>query len=92
MWLVGAISQDELEAVRKHKPEWDIREIQKDGLNLMLDPDYLGVEDDPEEGDDVYIAVFIDQDLDKQLEKWNEDINLIKLYYIWVKNHEKTYD
>jgi hypothetical protein len=73
MFLVGAISKKELEEVRTHENKWDIQIVTKEGLNKMLDPNFnpANYESDYDEDDELYICVFIDNDISAQLKAWN---------------------
>jgi len=75
MFLVGAITKEELEEVRSHENSWEIQVITKDGVNKMLDPNFNPANYEPEEDDnDLYICVFIDNDISAQLKTWDEEI------------------
>jgi len=71
MWLIGQVSQEEIEVMEEQG--WDVEEVDKTHFNKSLDPHY-----NPEEDADIndhdgekLVAVFIDNDMSKQLTTWH---------------------
>ena len=94
MWLVGAITKEELEQVRLQKNKWDIQVITGEGINKMLDPDFDPAIYEPDDDDDLYICVFIDNDITHHEweVRWDDAERAYLLCLIYIDRSDRMVD